>query len=195
MPRLTKNDVSKFPLWARRQIEEQLKEQSLFRPITPEAIMEEYQKPPINCLTTIRLRLPIYWECKGKKPVLVGMNWYRNAHYYLQNKVKKHYHELVRELLKFQEIYIFDRHLTFNRCRVSYVLWYKNPASDMMNVVACLDKFILDALQKLGNLDNDAVKNYDMMEARVGGRDRLNPRLEVEARLTIKPGGEAGKEE
>jgi hypothetical protein len=45
------------------------------------------------------ITLPIYYTEKRKtkpdKTIMIGMSWYRNAHYHLQNKLKQHYNQLV----------------------------------------------------------------------------------------------------
>ena len=47
----------------------------------------------------ISLELPIYYtftkKTKKDNKVLVGMNWYRNAHFRSSNQVKQHYHSLI----------------------------------------------------------------------------------------------------
>lgn len=48
----------------------------------------------------IELTLPIYVKTsKKKREQLVGLNWFRNAHYQTKDKIKKHYHKLVSEQL------------------------------------------------------------------------------------------------
>ena len=52
---------------------------------------------------TNKIILPIYFtqefKTKDPKTFMVGMNFYRNAHHHLQNKVKVHYHSIVAEQL------------------------------------------------------------------------------------------------
>ena len=46
----------------------------------------------------MKFNLPIYHTFHSKKKdktVLVGMNWYRNAHYFLSNKVKESYENAI----------------------------------------------------------------------------------------------------
>lgn len=115
--------------------------------------------------------LPIYTNTSKKKKVLVSLNWYRNAHYGIKDKVKKEYHEIVFEQLRgakqpFQK-----------RIRVKYRLFYKRGDCDLMNVVSVLDKFLLDALVKAGMIKDDNVNKYISCHAEVGGKDSENPRL------------------
>ena len=61
---------------------------------------------------------------------------------------------------------------------VKYALWYKNSACDGMNIISCVDKFIMDACQETKTVTNDNVKCYIGGEWKVAGRDKVNPRLE-----------------
>ena len=115
--------------------------------------------------------LPIYANTSKKKKVLVSLNWYRNAHYGIKDKVKKEYHEIVYNQLRglkqpFQK-----------RIGVKYKLFYKRGDCDLMNVVSVLDKFLLDALVQAGIIKDDNVNKYISCHAEVGGKDSENPRL------------------
>ena len=115
--------------------------------------------------------LPIYANTSKKKKVLVSLNWYRNAHYGIKDKVKKQYHEIVYEQLRGARK-PFDK-----RIGVKYQLWYKRGDCDLMNVVSVLDKFLLDALVQAGMIKDDNVNKYISCHAEVGGKDSENPRL------------------
>lgn len=115
--------------------------------------------------------LPIYINTSKKKKVLVSLNWYRNAHYGIKDKVKKQYHEIVYEQLRGARK-PFDK-----RIGVKYQLWYKRGDCDLMNVVSVLDKFLLDALVQAGMIKDDNVNKYISCHAEVGGKDSENPRL------------------
>ncbi len=115
--------------------------------------------------------LPIYANTSKKKKVLVSLNWYRNAHYGIKDKIKKEYHEIVYSQLRglkqpFQK-----------RIGVKYRLFYKRGDCDLMNVVSVLDKFLLDALVQAGMIKDDNVNKYISCHAEVGGKDSENPRL------------------
>ena len=81
--------------------------------------------------------LPIYINTSKNKKVLMSLNWYRNSHYGIKDKVKKQYHEIVYEQLRGARK-PFDK-----RIGVKYQLWYKRGDCDLMNVVSVLDKFLL----------------------------------------------------
>ena len=113
----------------------------------------------------IKLELPIYYtfQRKTKKDtkILVGMNWYRNAHFRNSNQIKKFYHELIfLKVLKSQRIK--------GSYQVEYLLYPSNANCDLMNVVSVIDKFL-----------NDNIKFYKSMTAGVKEIDKYNPRIEI----------------
>jgi hypothetical protein len=123
----------------------------------------------------INLTLPIYWtqqyKTKKNKTVLVGMNWYRNAHYHDQNKMKTYFHDLVSTQLG---TYTIPRQF-----KVHYKIYYKNPACDGANISALIEKFTLDGLQKCNAIVNDNVKYHLSSTWEVVTQDKDNPRCEV----------------
>lgn len=121
----------------------------------------------------IKITLPIYTKFK-KKDTLVGMNIVRNLHYTTKNKWKQNYHKLVWEQLKpFQKLN-FDGYV-----RCEHKLYYKNANCDMNNVCSMIDKYTMDAIQEYGIIKNDNVLRYNQYEVTVGGKDIVNPRVEV----------------
>ena len=122
-------------------------------------------------MRSISLSLPVYHQIKNKT-FLVGLNWFRNSHYQELNKVKKYYNQLI--------VYSLNpcKH-TFDKYTINYTYFYKNSRSDALNVISVIDKFLQDALQDAGVIENDNVKFY------MGGcimpsvKDKENPRLEV----------------
>jgi len=125
----------------------------------------------------IRATLPIYMTIEKKrsknKTVLLGMNLYRNAHYTLQNNMKKFVaREVSEQLMRY-------RGLEWERYTINYVLWYKNVQSDGMNILSFGDKAFADVLQTLRIVSQDSVKYYVGGRWKVGGRDKENPRLEA----------------
>lgn len=120
----------------------------------------------------VRLTLPVYYELTKGKKTLVGVNAYRNWHYHTKNKVKQHYHSLVHKHLEnFEHIKA--------PYQITYEYHYKNKSSDMMNVVAQIDKFLADALIEHNIVDNDTVQHYTRCVAVVGVHDKHFPRLEI----------------
>lgn len=119
---------------------------------------------------SIKVELPIYHYIKGKEQ-LIGMNWYRNAHFHAESPVKRYYHQLIISMLKRPRIKLNGK------IKVKYSLYYKNSASDLMNIVSVLDKYLMDALQEAGIIENDNVELYTKNEIEVIGKDEKNPRL------------------
>ena len=124
----------------------------------------------------ISLELPIYYtftkKTKKDTKILVGMNWYRNAHFRNSNQIKKFYHELIfLKVLKSQRIK--------GSYQVEYLLYPSNANCDLMNVVSVIDKFLNDALQDCGVVVNDNIKFYKSMTAGVKKIDKYNPRIEI----------------
>ena len=127
----------------------------------------------------MEITLPIYWtqhyKTKDDKTVLVGMNFYRNAHHHTQNKLKKHYSELVNEALDAMVLTGVFR----DKYRLLITVHYKNPTCDGSNIASMIEKFVLDAFQDAGVLVNDNVKYHLGTMWEVGGRDKENPRCTV----------------
>lgn len=128
----------------------------------------------------IKLELPIYQttetgrgKSKKNKNVLMSLNWYRNAHYQTECKMKHIYTDLVKTRLKHVKC------SSKGFIRVTYNLYYKNSRMDLMNVISIIDKYLMDALQEMKIIENDNVKNYIECVSRVAGEDRANPRVEI----------------
>ena len=129
--------------------------------------------------TNISFELPIYWtqhyKTKADKTVLVGMNFYRNAHHHAQNSLKKHFHELVIQQLSSDAVEgLYRLHLK---------IYYKNATCDGSNVAALIEKFALDALQSHNTVVNDNVKFHIGTTWEIAGQDKTNPRCIV----TVNP--------
>lgn len=118
--------------------------------------------------------LPIYYTYGVRKPktVLVGMNFYRNAVFHLQNNVKQEFTEHLHNQFKGIGPII-------GQYRIQYTVYYKNPSSDGSNIVALSEKFFLDALQSYGLVREDNVQHHLGSTWYVGGCDKLDPRVEI----------------
>ena len=120
--------------------------------------------------------LPIYYtqefKTKPNKTSLVGMNLYRNAHYFLQNNMKKHFQDLVIEQLP--PVVEVVQQFT-----VTYKLYYKSPVCDASNIVALIEKFYLDAIKEHGLIIDDNVNYHISSSWQVIAQDKTNPRIEV----------------
>jgi hypothetical protein len=120
------------------------------------------------------MTLPVYYthKVKGKQTtILVGLNKYERMHHHPLHKMKQHYYALISKNLTKNKI--------TGKVKTEYVYYYKNKQSDAPNVVACIDKMFMDALQINGIIQEDNVQNYIGSTWSVGGQDKLNPRIEV----------------
>ena len=123
------------------------------------------------------IKVPIYWtktfKTKPDQTILVGMNWYRNAHYHDQSKWKREFHEIIDNQCK-----------NMTPIDGSYILnikiYYKNAACDGSNISSLIEKAVLDALQSNGILVNDNVNYHLGTVWGVAGQDKENPRAEIE---------------
>ena len=120
---------------------------------------------------SIKLVLPIYFGTKKK--YLMSLNWLQDAHYRARNKVKQDFHEQIGKIL------INDKISFKGSIRTHYKLYYKNKLCDAPNVVAVIDKFLLDALQEHNIIVQDNVQYYIASSWEVVGQDKSNPRIEV----------------
>ena len=126
----------------------------------------------------INMELPIYWQEKKDKTVLVSMNKYRNYPYFTQNRLKRDYHSLIKSCLlkgKFEPLRA--------GYEIRYKLYYKNSNCDMSNIISMIDKFLNDALKENGIIADDNVKIYKRITGEVAGQDKQNPRIEIEVRV------------
>lgn len=118
--------------------------------------------------------LPIYYTQKFKtkkdKTFLVGLNWYRNAHYMINNKVKKYYHELVEEQSDGK---------SFDRIVVKYRIYAKRNGTDGHNIRSIIEKYFLDGLVECGIIEDDDTEHV-LGSASEFYIDKDNPRCEIE---------------
>lgn len=121
----------------------------------------------------IKLELPIYYtqkfKTKDSKTFLVGLNWYRNAHHMLSNKVKEHYHQLVKEQV---------RDIKFKKVWISYHVFAGRNGTDGHNVRAVMEKFICDGLVSAGVIEDDSIEFLKGDESYYS-IDKDNPRIVV----------------
>ena len=121
----------------------------------------------------MKITLPIHhtqtFKTKKDKTFLVGMNWYRNAHFLVTNKVKHYYHELVAKQIKGK---------TFNKVKLLYQVYVGRNGTDGHNIRAVIEKFFLDGLVECGALKDDDISHVigDTSEYYI---DSSNPRIEI----------------
>ncbi len=120
-----------------------------------------------------KLTLPIYYEqkfvTKKNKNILVGMNWYRNAHFLVTNKVKEHYHGIVKEKMG---------DVKFRRILINYHVYVGRRNTDGHNVRSVIEKFFLDGLVEAGVVEDDSI-DYVVGDTSAYSLDKENPRIEI----------------
>ena len=123
----------------------------------------------------MKITLPIYYEIEKKtkknQTILVSLNWYRNAHFHISNKVKEHYHNLIYSQLSKEKIWQYR-----TKCDV----YIKNINSDPSNIESLMIKFTLDALQDYWIIENDNIKYHLWTLWWDYAIDKNNPRCEIE---------------
>lgn len=128
----------------------------------------------------MKLVLPIYYEqefkTKENTSFLVGLNWYRNAHYMISNKVKHWYHDEVKKQITRER---------FNKVRVHYDVYAKRNGTDGPNIRSILEKFVLDGLVVAGVIPDDKIGILlgDSSDYYI---DSENPRIEIIINNAIK---------
>lgn len=106
------------------------------------------------------------------------MNWFRNAHWGVQNKYKQ-------ELAFHLKSQLEDCKPIKGNFEVKYMYYYKNPASDLTNVCSLASKVFLDALQELDLVADDSVKHCKAELFYVGDKSLNDPRVEIEVTAQI----------
>jgi len=121
----------------------------------------------------IKLTFPIYYvqefKTKPSKTFLVGLNWYRNAHHMLSNKVKAHYHELVKQQIG---------NTKFDKIKITYHIYAGRNGTDGHNIRAVMEKFICDGLVEAGCIKDDSIE-FLKRDSSIYFIDKENPRIEV----------------
>lgn len=122
---------------------------------------------------SIKIVLPIYYTIKYKtkknKTILVGLNWYRNAHFITSNDVKHYFHKLIGE----QNI-----NKKFKTLIPEYHIYVRASNTDGPNIRSILEKFVLDGLKEYGIIEDDNITiiKGDSSKYFI---DKENPRIEI----------------
>lgn len=96
--------------------------------------------------------LPLYITVGVRKPkkISLTLNWYRNAHHHLSNKIKQNYRPISGAAFK------------ANRIKIRYeLILSNNKKTDYKNWEAVADKFFLDYLVREGMIPEDDCSVYD----------------------------------
>ena len=106
-----------------------------------------------------------------KKKVLLGLNWYRNAHFRQLSKVKNTFTLLaINELRKYRK--------TFTLAHIEYRIYLKRKGTDGGNVRSVIEKFFLDSLVKSRLIKDDSV-DFVISDNSEYFYDKSNPRVEI----------------
>ncbi len=124
------------------------------------------------------ITLPVYYtqhfKTKDDRTFMVGMNWYRTAHYHIKNQVKVWFtDEILRQLKAIKAKPIKGAY------ELAIIYHYKSVVSDLGNVCGLASKHANDAFEKYGLIENDNVKYCKKEAYYVGEQDKDNPRVEV----------------
>lgn len=127
---------------------------------------------------SIKIKVPIYYtqnfKTKKDKKFLVGLNWFRNAHYLVNNQVKKHYHDLVID----QILRGYNGIKLHGKVSVHYDVFVKTHNTDGPNVRSVIEKYVLDGLVKAGVIEEDNVKIL-VADSSCYYIDKEDPRVEI----------------
>ncbi len=108
----------------------------------------------------------------GRKNYALNLNFYRNAHYQILNKMKVDFTKAIEpELVKLPVL---------KKAELKYSYFPGSlRLSDVANVCSIVDKFFCDALVKAGRLPDDNYMYLPKITYSLGGVDKNNPRVEV----------------
>jgi hypothetical protein len=119
----------------------------------------------------INITVPIYYKQTKKKTVLVGLNWYRNVHYAVNDKTKKFYASLVKDNVDGTPILEGTIH-------VHYKIYLKRKGSDGGNVRSVIEKYVLDAIKSAEYIIEDNA-NIIVTDSSEYHYDKKFPRAEI----------------
>ena len=109
----------------------------------------------------------------GKRKYNLSMNTYRNLHHQISSRLKRDFNNYILQF-KFKR---YEKPI-----KIHYTLYFKdNRRRDLMNFVAVVDKFALDALVKRGVIQDDDYKHVIGYTVAYGGKAERNCiKMEIE---------------
>lgn len=126
----------------------------------------------VKKMSDYEFELPCYIK-HGKKNIPINLNWYRNAHHQVSNKIKVKFKEIIAPQLEGLEKINSKVHLKF----VYYAARDNSP--DLDNFTSVSKKFFQDAIVELGLIDDDNINYITSTSEYYGGIDRKKPRVVV----------------
>ena len=127
-------------------------------------------------MSDYEFELPCYIK-HGKKNLPINLNWYRNAHHQVSNKVKIKFKDMIKPQFEGLPKIEVKVHIKF----VYYAARDNSP--DLDNFTSVSKKFFQDAMVELGLIPDDNINHIISTSEYYGGIDRKNPR--VMAYITI----------
>lgn len=121
----------------------------------------------------MKFEVPIYRDFKVKGKIetkLIGLNWYRNAHFQILNKVKKEYVLKIKEQVQGK--------LNLQKVHITYNIYFKRRGTDGGNCRSVIEKFVLDALVESRIIANDTF-DCVISDESFYFIDKENPRCEI----------------
>ena len=119
----------------------------------------------------ISITVPIYYKQSKKKTVLMGLNWYRNTHYVVNNNAKKFILEIVKDFIEGEP-------MPDGLIHVHYKIYLKRKGSDGGNVRSVVEKYVLDAVKSAGYIKDD-VADIIVSDSSEYFYDKKYPRAEI----------------
>jgi hypothetical protein len=119
----------------------------------------------------IQVTVPIYYTVSKGEIVLAGLNWYRNVHYAVNNKIKKFVCGIVLENVDGEPMLGVKIHVHFK-------IFFKRRGSDGGNVRSVIEKYVLDAIKKAELIVDD---NFEVIvsDSSEYFHDKTHPRAEI----------------
>jgi hypothetical protein len=121
----------------------------------------------------MKFEVPIYRDFKIKSKIetkLIGLNWYRNAHFQVLNKIKKEYFCRIKAQCQGK--------LSLKKVHITYNIYFKRRGTDGGNCRSVIEKFVLDALVECGVIANDTL-DCVISDESFYFIDKENPRCEI----------------
>lgn len=126
----------------------------------------------------MELNLPVSIRL-GRKSYQLNLNFYRNAHYQILNKMKVVFSEQIQDQL--------DHLPQYESITLTYTLYPKtHRLCDVSNVCTIVDKFFCDALVRADKLEDDNYTFLKEIHYKFGEVDKDNPRVMVNITGKIK---------
>jgi len=110
----------------------------------------------------------------GRKKYTINLNYYRNWHFQVSNKVKSEYQKIVIAQIGLSPI-------CFKKINLIFTFYPSTKRRvDRSNILSIHEKFLCDALTKVGVIKDDNDSYIESSFYCTGIIDKTNPRVEIE---------------